>query len=1223
MHLLHTCPRVLHVLQRFDFVGLVHTGTDGEDTILHGFRCIRAVQRPGSNDSAKSGGIAIFVKSHLWGRVCVARERAALGMIWIKVNQLDGTATYVCLCYMPHQNSTYFRSTEGLDVQTHWDSLSEDVAEFSRSGNILIMGDFNARTGSQPEFDARELAEWEQMAAHTDVAAPPQVGQLRQLCTNLPQRRSKDRVTNAMGKRVLELCRTYGLTILNGRLPGDEEGAWTFYGPGGSRSVIDYMICSPGLAFSATGNVMRGCHMHTWDYSTLPARPAVDGEGKFDHSPVGVRLRVSGSRAPQEAVRAPRAEPKASVRWVWRKGLYGPYLSALAGHDVMQMFEAAKQQRDAARALELFSEGMYTAVGRLHAECGRVFATSGSTKRCGRPVNLWYDDACRAARDHSNAMATQHGCGSTEAKQALRAYRLQIRKSKFQHMEQCRSEMVSLMYEDPRQFWRQYTLKDNNDAERCCGIQEWADYFSSLLASIQAAEYIGGTVEAHCAAFADLFPQPSTAATAAAECLNLPFTEVEVQQGLSRLACHRAAGVDGMTAEFLQQAFVQGRDERGRPCRYYVLGPAITHIFNSVLRGQWPEAWSTSALIPVPKPKGRPDRKDDHRGIAVSPVIAKLFAIVMLSRMDRWAEKGGLRATGQAGFRASRGSVDNCLVLRHMIDAAAVRHKPLYCCFIDFSKAYDRVDRALLWRCLQSCGLHGHALHTLMGMYEDVSLQVRVGGRLSDPFPSTLGVRQGCPLSPLQFGIFIDRLEKFLEAHCPEAGVPLGTAIVRALMYADDVAIMASTPEQLRSLLSGLERFCAANGMVINLGKSEVVVFNSEWHVGAVERLSFSYNGATLTVSKSYVYLGLTFEDGKPMKDALDRSITKARKALFALYSQCHKLGMHNVDVKCHLFDSLVKSVLCYGCEVWGPDWVSKQCQKGNFGSGEAEEKLQKPFLRQTLGVCKSTPDAAMYRELNRQPFCVHWIRMATQLWNKALKRDAHDFLRLAVEADVELCRSTERVADKRRLWAFHLTTCWDALGIEWHDAVGNLRCVDPNTVASSMLSRWRRWEWKDIEDMGQHSWAQQAAVVRGAPESFSKGFKLLTYMQWFASEPWTRYEHWSYHLDRADHIRVMAQFRLGSHWLNIQQGRCRKPKLPRGRRVCPSCASKVEDELHILECPLYDSIRARSGIDWQGCGSDTADDMVKQAFHFNTKTEWIKFADMLMRCRHLRTDGV
>ena len=81
MRMLHECPRIMSLLARYNIVGLVHTGHDGPDTLLDGFTCVRALTRP--VDPA-SGGVALFVKSGLALKVVVVRERAELGMLWIK-----------------------------------------------------------------------------------------------------------------------------------------------------------------------------------------------------------------------------------------------------------------------------------------------------------------------------------------------------------------------------------------------------------------------------------------------------------------------------------------------------------------------------------------------------------------------------------------------------------------------------------------------------------------------------------------------------------------------------------------------------------------------------------------------------------------------------------------------------------------------------------------------------------------------------------------------------------------------------------------------------------------------------------------------------------------------------------------------------------------------------------------------------------------------------------
>jgi hypothetical protein len=204
---------------------------------------------------------------------------------------------------------------------------------------------------------------------------------------------------------------------------------------------------------------------------------------------------------------------------------------------------------------------------------------------------------------------------------------------------------------------------------------------------------------------------------------------------------------------------------------------------------------------------------------------------------------------------------------------------------------------------------------------------------------------------------------------------------------------------------AALEGFCTANGMTVNLGKPEVVVFNSRWADGGGGRgrgegttaaregegegpaageggaiPPFIFNGAPLTRSTSYVYLGLPCTDGEPAKSMLSRAVHKARGAMYGALARCRALDLANVDAVAHLFTSLVQPVLCYGCEVWGPDWIASQISRGSLGSGVAEVKVHLPFLKQVLGVGSSTTAVAMMRELSREPFMCIWLRMSVQL---------------------------------------------------------------------------------------------------------------------------------------------------------------------------------------------------------------------------------------------------
>ena len=129
----------------------------------------------------------------------------------------------------------------------------------------------------------------------------------------------------------------------------------------------------------------------------------------------------------------------------------------------------------------------------------------------------------------------------------------------------------------------------------------------------------------------------------------------------------------------------------------------VVHLFKRVIQEGNPEGWSVGAICPVPKKAGATDM-DGHRGIVVGPVLAKLYPLVLLGRLDEWAERYGVRANGQFGFKRGRGTDDGAFVLNHVIEAYKSWGKPVYAVLVDFRKAYDSVDRPTLWRCLEQLG---------------------------------------------------------------------------------------------------------------------------------------------------------------------------------------------------------------------------------------------------------------------------------------------------------------------------------------------------------------------------------------------------------------------------------------------------------------------------------------------------------------------------------------
>jgi hypothetical protein len=108
---------------------------------------------------------------------------------------------------------------------------------------------------------------------------------------------------------------------------------------------------------------------------------------------------------------------------------------------------------------------------------------------------------------------------------------------------------------------------------------------------------------------------------------------------------------------------------------------------------------------------------DNYRGITVGLILAKVFAMILESRISQWAETNDLRAKGQVGFRKDFKTTDNLFILRTLTEQAKFQKKKLYTCFVDFKKAFDTVPRDLLWQVLEGLGISGRILECLRSMY--------------------------------------------------------------------------------------------------------------------------------------------------------------------------------------------------------------------------------------------------------------------------------------------------------------------------------------------------------------------------------------------------------------------------------------------------------------------------------------------------------------------------
>ena len=147
--------------------------------------------------------------------------------------------------------------------------------------------------------------------------------------------------------------------------------------------------------------------------------------------------------------------------------------------------------------------------------------------------------------------------------------------------------------------------------------------------------------------------------------------------------------------------------------------------------------------------------------------------------------------------------MDPIFITNTVAEKARKLKQPMFVAFIDFAKAFDSVHHHLLWMKLSALGFSTKMLKILQNMYSNAV--VMMDGCISTSFPCKIGVRQGCPLSPILFSLYISDLES--QISCESTGF-ITILNISTLMFADDLALFADSPAGLQHSLSILEQFC-------------------------------------------------------------------------------------------------------------------------------------------------------------------------------------------------------------------------------------------------------------------------------------------------------------------------------------------------------------------------------------------------------------------------------
>ena len=168
----------------------------------------------------------------------------------------------------------------------------------------------------------------------------------------------------------------------------------------------------------------------------------------------------------------------------------------------------------------------------------------------------------------------------------------------------------------------------------------------------------------------------------------------------------------------------------------------IVRLFYVILdTGIFPEQWSVGIIKPLYKNTGARDNPNNYRGITILSCLGKLFSNFFNSRLTRFVEVNQIIGSEQAGFRSGFSTTYHMFALKSLIDIYSSKRKRLYCCYIDYSKAFDTISRSELWSKLIKCNVSGKIFRVVYNMYKSAKSCVAINDLLTDNFSCLIGVR--------------------------------------------------------------------------------------------------------------------------------------------------------------------------------------------------------------------------------------------------------------------------------------------------------------------------------------------------------------------------------------------------------------------------------------------------------------------------------------------------
>ena len=340
----------------------------------------------------------------------------------------------------------------------------------------------------------------------------------------------------------------------------------------------------------------------------------------------------------------------------------------------------------------------------------------------------------------------------------------------------------------------------------------------------------------------------------------------------------KAPGLDNISCEHLKFS---------HPIVMVILCKLFNIFF--LLQGYIPSSFGLSYTVPIPKCDGRTRTLsvDDFRGISISPVVSKLFELVIIDRFSRFFET----SENQFGFKKHLSCRHAIYCVRNTVDYYIANGTTVNMCLIDLSKAFDKMNHHALLIKLMERNMPLNLINIFALWFHSSRTSIKWNNCFSFSFPMTAGVRQGGVLSPFLFSIFIDSLVHKVIAS--KLGCHVSYICVSILLYADDIVLLSPTVTGLQELFQICESELNALDMKINYHKTICIRFGPAFGTKCENLVTSSKN--PIRWANSCRYLGTYLVSFRMLRCSYDEAKCKFFRAFNAIFGKVGRFASEEV----------------------------------------------------------------------------------------------------------------------------------------------------------------------------------------------------------------------------------------------------------------------------------------------------------------------------------------